>query len=93
MELPVPDEFIIEKFPYPGQPQRTGIHVSPGVQNSLNFIPSNWGQFWNLDPYEMGTVRQIDRFLTKFTGKMLQIRLKTHQLITKANFCAFYDQG
>ena len=24
---------------------------------------------------------------------MLQIRLKTHQLITKANFCAFCDQG
>lgn len=24
---------------------------------------------------------------------MLQIRLKTHQLITKANFCAFCGQG
>jgi len=24
---------------------------------------------------------------------MLQIRLKTHQLITKADFCAFCDQG
>ncbi|RDF67644.1 hypothetical protein DWA11_15665 [Acinetobacter baumannii] len=41
----------------------------------------------------MGTDCQIDRFLTEFTGKMLQIRLKTHQLITKANFCAFYGQG
>ena len=40
----------------------------------------------------MGTDRQIDRFLTKFTGKMLQICLKTHQLITKANFCTFCDQ-
>ena len=37
----------------------------------------------------MGTACQIDRFLTKFTGKMLQIRLKTHQLITKANFVRF----
>jgi len=41
----------------------------------------------------MGTDCQIDHFLANFTGKMLQIRLKTHQLITKANFCAFYDQG
>ncbi|WP_180034319.1 MULTISPECIES: hypothetical protein [unclassified Acinetobacter] len=41
----------------------------------------------------MGTDRQIDRFLIKFTGKMLQIRLKTHQLITKAIFCAFFDHG
>ena len=41
----------------------------------------------------MGTDCQIDRFLANFTGKMLQIRLKTHQLITKANFCAFCDQG
>lgn len=41
----------------------------------------------------MGTDCQIDHFLTKFTGEMLQIRLKTHQLITKANFCAFCDQS
>lgn len=41
----------------------------------------------------MGTECQIDRFLIKFTGKMLQICLKTHQLITKANFCVFCDQG
>ena len=41
----------------------------------------------------MGTACQIDRFLTKFTGKMLQIRLKTHQLITKANFRMFCDHG
>ncbi|SLO25355.1 Uncharacterised protein [Klebsiella variicola] len=41
----------------------------------------------------MGFVYQIDYFLIKFTGKMLQIRLKTHQLITKATFCAFGDQG
>ena len=41
----------------------------------------------------MGTDCQIDRFLTEFTGKMLQICLKTHQLITKANFCVFCDQG
>ena len=41
----------------------------------------------------MGIHTWIDRFLTKFTGKMLRIRLKTHQLITKANFCAFCDQG
>ena len=39
----------------------------------------------------MGTDRQIDRFLTKFTGKMLQMRLKTHQIITKADFCVFCD--
>ena len=64
-----------------------------GVQNSLNFIHSNWGYFWNLDPYEMGTDCQIDRFLSNFTGKMLQIRLKTHQLITKADFRMFCDQG
>ena len=37
----------------------------------------------------MGTDRQIDRFLIKFTGEMLQIRLKTHQLITKADFLPF----
>jgi len=41
----------------------------------------------------MGTDCYIDRFLIKFTGKMLQIRLKTHQLIAKADFCAFCDQG
>lgn len=40
----------------------------------------------------MGTDCQIDRFLTEFTGKMLQICLKTHQIITKADFCAFFDQ-
>jgi len=43
MELPVPDEFIIGKFTYPGQPQRAEIDVRQSVQNSLNFIPSNWG--------------------------------------------------
>ncbi|QKQ71767.1 hypothetical protein E5Y90_16235 (plasmid) [Acinetobacter sp. 10FS3-1] len=32
-------------------------------------------------------------FLTKFTGKMLQTRLKTHQLITKADFRIFCDQS
>jgi len=37
----------------------------------------------------MDTFTQIDRFLTDFTGKMLQICLKTHQLITKADFCWF----
>jgi len=41
----------------------------------------------------MGADSEIDRFLTNFNGKMLQIRLKTHQLITKATFCAFGDQG
>ncbi|TMS43885.1 hypothetical protein FGQ54_13925 [Acinetobacter lwoffii] len=41
----------------------------------------------------MGTDCQIDHLLIKFLGKMLQIRLKTHQLITKANFCAFCGQG
>lgn len=41
----------------------------------------------------MGTDCQIDRFLTEFTGKMLQICLKTHQLITTAIFCAFCGQG
>ncbi|ENW91498.1 hypothetical protein F905_00029 [Acinetobacter sp. CIP 53.82] len=41
----------------------------------------------------MGTDCQIDHLLIKFLGKMLQIRLKTHQLITKADFCAFYDQA
>ncbi len=67
--------------------------MSQSVQNSLNFIPSNWGYFWNLDPYEMGTYSDIDHFLTNFNGEMLQIRLKTHQLITKSGFCAFCDQG
>ena len=41
----------------------------------------------------MGFVYQIDYFLIKFTGKMLQIRLKTHRIITEANFCAFCAQG
>ncbi|ENW85182.1 hypothetical protein F906_02709 [Acinetobacter pseudolwoffii] len=41
----------------------------------------------------MGIDCDIDRFLINFNGKMLQIRLKTHQLITKANFCAFCGQG
>ena len=41
----------------------------------------------------MGTDCQIDHLLIKILGKMLQIRLKTHQLITKAIFCAFCDQG
>ena len=41
----------------------------------------------------MGTDRQIDHFLIKFTGKMLQICLKTHQIITEADFCVFCDQG
>ena len=41
----------------------------------------------------MGTDCQIDHLLIKILGKMLQIRLKTHQLITKANFCVFCDQG
>ena len=93
MKLPVPDEFIIGKFQYAVQQQRAEIDVSQSVQNSLNFIPSNWGQFWNPDPYEMGTDCQIDRFLTEFTGKMLQICLKTHQLITKADFCTFFEFG
>ncbi|SEM35519.1 hypothetical protein SAMN05216500_1321, partial [Acinetobacter sp. DSM 11652] len=33
----------------------------------------------------MGTDCQIDHLLIDFLGKMLQICLKTHQLITKAN--------
>ncbi|ENX25879.1 hypothetical protein F891_03090 [Acinetobacter sp. CIP 101966] len=41
----------------------------------------------------MGTDCQIDHLLIDFLGKMLQIRLKTHQLITKTIFCAFCDQG
>ena len=41
----------------------------------------------------MGADCQIDHFSIKFTGKMLQICSKTHQLITKADFCAFYDQA
>ncbi len=42
----------------------------------------------------MGADCQIDRFLVNFTGEMLQIRLKTHQLITKAVFLPFlgYDE-
>lgn len=41
----------------------------------------------------MGTDCQIDHLLIRILGKMLQIRLKTHQLITKAIFCAFCDHG
>jgi len=41
----------------------------------------------------MGTDCQIDHLLIKIIGKMLQIRLKTHQLITKVIFCAFCDHG
>jgi hypothetical protein len=42
----------------------------------------------------MGTPSLIDHLLTNFLGKMLQIRLKTHQLITKAVFLPFlgYDE-
>ena len=40
----------------------------------------------------MGTDCQIDHLLIDFLGKMLQICLKTHQLIQKGNFCAFCDQ-
>jgi hypothetical protein len=42
----------------------------------------------------MGTDCQIDHLLIDFLGKMLQIRLKTHQLITKAVFLPFlgYDK-
>ena len=42
----------------------------------------------------MGTDYQIDHLLINFLGKMLQIRLKTHQLITKAVFLPFlgYDE-
>ena len=41
----------------------------------------------------MGFVYQIDYFLIKFTGEILQSCLKTHLLITEANFCAFCAQG
>ncbi|MDC5474698.1 hypothetical protein NRA29_17360 [Acinetobacter baumannii] len=41
----------------------------------------------------MGTDCQIDHLLTDFLGKMLQIRLKTHQLVTEADFRMFCDQG
>ena len=41
----------------------------------------------------MGTDSEIDHLLIKFPGKMLQICLKTHQLITKADFWMFCDHG
>ena len=40
----------------------------------------------------MGTDSGIDHLLIKFPGKMLQISLKTHQIITRADFCAFCGQ-
>ena len=39
VELPVPDESIIEKFQVPGQPQRAGIVVSICVQDRLKTVP------------------------------------------------------
>ena len=39
VELPVPDESIIEKFQVPGQPQRAGIDVSICVQDRLKTVP------------------------------------------------------
>ncbi|PJI31342.1 hypothetical protein CU320_14615 [Acinetobacter pseudolwoffii] len=41
----------------------------------------------------MGIDPKNDHLLINFLGKMLQICSKTHQLITKADFCAFYDQA
>ena len=39
VELPVPDESIIEKFQVPGQPQRAGIDVSKCVQDRIKTVP------------------------------------------------------
>ncbi len=55
MELPVPDESIIEKFQVPGQPQRAGIVVSICVQDRLKTVPGLSAEIednfivWNLD--------------------------------------------
>ena len=46
-----------------------------------------------LNPYKDYVFIYFDVFLINFIGKILQIRLKTHQLITKAIFCVFCDQG
>lgn len=35
---------------------------------------------------------EIEHFLTNSIGEILQSCLKTHRLITEANFCAFCDQ-
>ena len=55
VELPVPDESIIEKFQVLGQPQRAGIVVSIGVQDRLKTVPGLSAEIgnsfisWNLD--------------------------------------------
>ena len=55
VELPVPDESIIEKFQVPGQPQRAGIVVSICVQDRLKTVPGLSAEIednfivWNLD--------------------------------------------
>ncbi|EJP48483.1 hypothetical protein ACINNAV18_C0007 (plasmid) [Acinetobacter baumannii Naval-18] len=41
----------------------------------------------------MGKKAEIDHFLTNSIGEILQSCLKTHRLITEANFCAFCAQG
>ena len=55
MELPVPDESIIEKFHAPGQPQRAGIVVSIYVQDRLKTVPGlsagngDNSRFWDVE--------------------------------------------
>jgi len=41
----------------------------------------------------LGRNAKIEHFLTNFIGEILQSCLKTHRLITEANFCAFCAQG
>ena len=86
MELPVPDEFIIGKFPYPGQQQRAEFHVSQSVQNSLNFIPKNWGYFWPWEDREYWGNVEFEHFLTDFIGERLQICLKNTRVIKTCVF-------
>ena len=57
------------------------------LTNGLNFIHRKWGYFLPWEDREHWGNVEFEHFLTKFTGEMLQIRLKTHQLITKATFC------
>lgn len=55
VELPVPDESIIEKFQVLGQPQRAGIVVSICVQGRLKNVPGLSAEIgdnfisWNFD--------------------------------------------
>ena len=66
VELPVPDESIIEKFQVPGQPQRAGIVVSICVQDWLKTVPGlsagNGDNFRSWDVENIGKTAKLITF-------------------------------